>query len=535
MNKQIFDYEYESLKKGERQYMYEDFSVSKIVDAKYVPAEFCIDKGNPFIEALPSPRTKAEIKSAYSVPIPFDRERTKKRDIDSQRREIVNLQQLRVYLPYQKELEESFYNALISAYRDKEFIFDFENPIEVTIKNKKEYIPGKLIGDVTNGSVTGFSLVGYSGTGKTSSLKRLLNHYPQVIFHYPNIGPVTRFAQIVYLVVNCPAHSNFTALYSSIGEAIDNALGNNIPMYQEEIDKTKGLGPKSVKIMSLLKRFCVGCLIFDEIQNIDFDSSHEKSFENLLVMTNETKTAIGIIGTEEAKAEMMKTTRIKRRVGADIRCNTYCQNKKHFGYTVNELFKYQWFDEDVKVTDEIVDSLYETSRGIIAHLILIYMEMQRIYLKTKPKPRIDAKFINKIANERFEDLQELLKDVDRVRNAEKITKEQEQAKEAAKSKSKEETMDEIKNPGIILQQHMKNNVIHNITIFSDDYSVEQISNAFDKVYFVEDNRLLTEKELTRAILQHLQELQEKPRKKKKEKNVNTPSHKERVEYLSKKN
>ena len=42
-----------------------------------------------------------------------------------------------------------------------------------------------------------------------------------------------KFTMITYLVVVCPANSNFSALYASPGTEIDIALGNNLYNYKE--------------------------------------------------------------------------------------------------------------------------------------------------------------------------------------------------------------------------------------------------------------------------------------------------------------
>ena len=44
----------------------------------------------------------------------------------------------------------------------------------------------------------------------------------------------------------------------------------------------------------------------DEIQLIDFNSTKENSFESLLLLTNETKVAFVVIGTEDAYEKMFK-------------------------------------------------------------------------------------------------------------------------------------------------------------------------------------------------------------------------------------
>ena len=62
----IKQYEYTQCIDGATQYddcLSED---SKILVAQYIPALVSMDKGNPYIEALPLPRTEEEVKTDYT-------------------------------------------------------------------------------------------------------------------------------------------------------------------------------------------------------------------------------------------------------------------------------------------------------------------------------------------------------------------------------------------------------------------------------------------------------------------------------------
>lgn len=62
----IKSYTYSDRAEGETQYDVAGYSNEKIVPAHYIPALVPMDKGNPFIEALPLPRTDEEIKMDYT-------------------------------------------------------------------------------------------------------------------------------------------------------------------------------------------------------------------------------------------------------------------------------------------------------------------------------------------------------------------------------------------------------------------------------------------------------------------------------------
>ena len=506
MKKFKWDYEYVNVEQGENQYNDFDFDTNNVVQARYVESPFEIDKGNPFVEALPYPRAKEDIKFDYEKPLyEFDKNLINKWDINTQKRSVMMLRNLRIPLPFHKLLEESFYKSLILSYRARYLSLDKEAKLPVVIQQKECVLHNKLYGDDADAANTGFTLLGYSGCGKSSSLKILLNNYPQVIYHYPD--SITRIPQIVYLVVNCIPNSNFSSLYTGIGAAIDRALGNIEPVYETMLSKIKNLGNKAEKVRELIELFSIGIIILDEIQLIDFESTKENSFESLLTLTNRTKVAFGIIGTEDARNKMFQNGRTTRRIGEEIKADLYCNNPVYFEHALETLFKYQWFKENVEITHDIYDSLYKCTKGIIDQLISVYMFMQIDYLDAKKKPEINGEFIENVANKHFQGMQEILTDI----NTSDFEKKKEEINRIANEEfnkiintKQESFLEEIVNNENQLRINLKENVIKNIQICLDDYTLETISLAFDKVYKIKINRNKDERELTRLTVKQLQ-------------------------------
>ena len=148
--------------------------------------------------------------------------------------------------------------------------------------NQKHQADGVLIGNDAAATNAGITMLGYSGCGKSSALETLFRNYPQYIIHKGK--GMTTYPQIVYLVVQCPPHSNFRGLYKNIGVAIDRALGNVKPVYENELDAGKR-GTLSVytdRVRQLIEKFAIGIIIFDEIQHIHFDATLENSFESVV-------------------------------------------------------------------------------------------------------------------------------------------------------------------------------------------------------------------------------------------------------------
>ena len=80
----------------------------------------------------------------------------------------------------------------------------------------------KCICDYSGDPSNGFTLLGASGCGKSTSIMLMLEQFPQLILHENKV--FGRFLQIVYLKVNCLPNSNISALLDNIGTEIDKAL-----------------------------------------------------------------------------------------------------------------------------------------------------------------------------------------------------------------------------------------------------------------------------------------------------------------------
>ena len=364
-----------------------------VVDAIYHKAKAPMDVGNPYIEALPYPLTDiGEVARYYTYGLnQYDVAEKQLSRLD--RRFLVNqIRTVRVALPFEQELEMEFYRTLFDSYRLRKLREVYEDGVKRI----------KLVGDVSEAANTGFNMLGFSGCGKSSAIKILVSRYPQVIRHHID-GEV--YSQIVYLTISCQPNSNFSALYSGIGKAIDFALNTDI--YQKQIDRIKTLAGKMNKVIELIELFAIGTIILDEIQLIDFKTTKESSFEALMVITNETKMAFCAVGTTEAYVKMFKEQRTARRLGREINASGYCGNEKFFSHVMSQLFCYQWFDEHIDLTEELVEAFYEESKGIIDQAVSLYIAVQDEYLKSNRKS-ISPEFIAAVSKRRYPNLKLLL-------------------------------------------------------------------------------------------------------------------------------
>ena len=508
------NYTYVECEENESQY--EDYNLNEehIVDAIYVKAKMEVDEGNPYIEALPYPRDNESVKLAYMKMLPAYRfDKVKSLSKLDKMLQVGMLREIRFPLPFHRDLEFHFYNSLLTSYRARNPIVSKTPNVVYTTSNQTQSTDRVLCGDSGAATNAGFSLIGFSGCGKSSAIKTLVSHYPQVIMHQDAQGGY--FPQIVYLVVNCVSNSNFSALYEGIGDAIDKAFGNTEPVYAKEIARAGGLGKKAEKVRIYVEKFGIGMIIFDEIQLLDFEHTKENTFDSLLTLANRTKVAVAVVGTEDARDKMFKELRTARRIGTMINGNHYCENKKFFKLLVKQLFQYQWFDAQTEVSDEVVDALYDVTKGIVDQLIGVYSCMNYEYLDKKTKPEINAEYVYTVAKKYYPGIQAVLADLEITENERKFVEIRECAAmkvnkmiDAAQQDAvMESAIKDSKSDAMISVQLQ--NVVANITNIYDEYTTNQIEEAFYKVIKKKSSSDMTEKEITRAVIDKLQSAKSK--------------------------
>lgn len=500
-------YEYENVT-GKSQYSDLNLASERLVPARYIPAVNEADRGNPYIEALPPKRNSAEMED-YRIIMDYPGyARASKLSREEKYDRLAELFKLRHPLPYQNTLETMLHTVMMKSLK-KRYLYKFKNGKKMLCRVNDEdiYTDGILVGDDKDSADGGFCLLGYSGSGKSSSMKILLDHIPMSIVHEID---GQRFVQIPYLLVNCLTNSNFHELYNQIGKAIDRALGNFAePYYEKELRNMKNsLGTKSGKIVSLIERFGISVICLDEGQFMDYGQRTENCFDSLLNIANMTKVSLVVIATEDAYDKMFCNARVTRRLGAPFIAHDYCSDMNMFNCIVDWLFKYQYFEypERVEIDDKIKAVLFKLTNGIVAHLVNLYVMLHyEHYLN--PSVKFSVGFIRMVSKKYFSQVQSLLKSQAKLDANEVIHKASLEVEEKLKAsrlveKQKEEAAK------IISESKAKEsiaNVMNNVYAFVNEvgeYSFENVRRVFNDI--VGDSKTVDEKAVKRKVLEALQ-------------------------------
>ena len=520
-------YYYSNVEKDQNQYTHEECTRVGPVDAKYVKSSNRDFNNNPFIEALPRPRDGNVLLNAYTVPIPsLDADDLSKMSVNEQKATVVSLKNLRLPLSFQKQLEFINYDVIVSSYMlRKSYVWDTNAIGEST---DKKLI--KMKGKIEDSAPSGFALLGYSGCGKSSSLKQLFDNIPQVIMHHPDPG--TSIPQITYLVVSCMPNSNFSTLYRQIGEAIDNALGNPEPIYEVMINKKcKSLADKQLKVCQLIEMFSIGTIVLDEIQLINFNSNKENSYEGLLGIVNKTKIALSVVGTDEAYKKLFGMLRNARRAGEYINASAYTSDKEYFNFLLSMLLTWQWLDKPItkKKAQELSDTLYECTGGIINMLIWLYKWIMIEYLDNRSKGKIviiNEKFIKSVSKKHFGQLKGA---IDMVNQAKVEEMEDEQILMLAESDKNKYEMPETNVENLAYESKMINIVIGKVHQIYTDVTSDDIARYVRQILAEDEYHRMKPTEVAKEVVAIITG---SPTRKKRRPSSKAPASKNICDYIS---
>ena len=343
-----------------------------VLVAKYLKQQLIDYSGNPLIEALPPILSFEEAFDQLSYLPEFY---PSERNLSSHFRFHSILRLTRFFQPVGQtlDLEQRFSRFIRFGYVNrnpfqKQHVQTL-NELHFKLSNKQDIgLPPDL--RVTASS---FTLMGFSGIGKTSAIERILSLYPQVILHKKPLNTL----QIVWLKLNCPFDGSLKSLCMDFFQKIDLLIGTN---YYEKYGKTSMSISSMVTRMGQLSRLhCVGALIIDEIQHLLSvkGEASEKMMNFFVTLVNEIGIPVMMIGTMKAKSILQRDFRQARR-GSGQGDMVWQQMEQGDDWEVlmASLWDYQWTKEYVELNDYLQNVMYEESQGIIDIAVKLFILAQ---------------------------------------------------------------------------------------------------------------------------------------------------------------
>ena len=327
---------------------------------------------NPYIEAMPELISKDEYKKEI-LSLPPHPHLINSKSPEERREELSMLNKFFYPMDYMYCIYDMLYRAIISNYNSKtilesikqmNIIYQKRNGVELNANYSTQSFSGAILG--------------ISGIGKSSTIKRSLSLIPQVIIHKNYNNTYLYQKQITHLIVECPCDCSVKTLAANIISSVDQAIGSN---YFEEMVKNKRLSSSSalamkVKIICLNHR--VGVLVIDEIQNAILTAERTKQVKPLIKflveLTNETCVSICFSGTLDAEDLFCSQEHLMRRTRG-YRLLPLKPNITYYNF-ISAIWDYQWLINKTELKENLMNMIYDYSGGVPDYILKIFVNSQ---------------------------------------------------------------------------------------------------------------------------------------------------------------
>lgn len=370
-------------------------------------------QGNPLIEALPPILDLRRLREGLSEKMAFRQEDA---FLDGQTRVHVISQLL-----------DGFFQPLARH-------FDLEQKLSITLRQGyvgRNPATGDLNAHIQNGyervmkgdlqafrfdhvesTAKSLSFIGCSGSGKTSSLNRILATYPQVIRHDER-----NFTQLVFLKIDCPHDGSLKSLCHNFFREIDAVLGTDY--VRRYVEKRHGVEMLIATMAHIANAYAIGLLVIDEIQHLSVKNSGgaERMLNFFVTLVNQISVPVVMVGTPKARSVFETDLRSARRsagLGSILweplakPASDEDVSQTEWGAFTNLLWKHQWLTKaSPAISDEVRAVWYDLSQGIMDVVIKLFVLSQIRAIVTGIE-RITPALMRKVYEDEFKPIHPMI-------------------------------------------------------------------------------------------------------------------------------
>lgn len=357
------------------------------VDAVYIDPGIERYRGNPLIEALPpimdlkALRTKLTGKVSFNPQDCFEKGHIRAHQITAL------LDDFFQPLSMHKQLEEKLSLMLRGGYVGR-------NIADGSLNSRMQDGYRRIMsGDTTDfrfspatSTAKSLSLIGCSGSGKSSTINRILATYPQVIYHSKH-----NFVQLTYLRIECPSDGSLKSLCLNFFRELDKTLHTG---YEDKYARKRHSTEVLLSLMGqVATQRALGILVIDEIQRLTLKRSISKEamLEFFVALVNVVGVPIVMVGTPKARPIFEMELQAGRRsagLGAlfwepiSAEKNASSQGSEKFRKTewqafTDKLWQYQWLmQRDETLSNELRECWFDLSQGVLDIVVKLFVLAQ---------------------------------------------------------------------------------------------------------------------------------------------------------------
>ncbi len=335
--------------------------------------------GNKLIEALPPSMSDDELFEMLSLAPPFAPEQ-RAWPTHERMYMLKELKNFMVPLSKHFELGRALDTMIRSGYVGRGPRTPGHNEIYKTIHDNERAKRSFAQGAQTHTPQVSTSLIGISGMGKTTLVKRWCAHIDEVIYH-----PDLHVYQVPYLHIEMPSDgSSIKGLAHGILQKLDQLIPGANYYNDYAIKGRPGADTLMRSVARVMNMHFVGILICDEVQNLaNARKGQQTVMTELVSACNDLKVPILFIGTTKAlKVLSLDFRQARRSCGHSVTpwerlpAEVAPGEINEWHEFVQVLWKYQWVKNPAELTDELLATVYRFSQGIIDVAITLFASAQ---------------------------------------------------------------------------------------------------------------------------------------------------------------
>lgn len=356
--------------------------LSFAVEALYTPQRIPQYRGNPLIEALPTPlEDDALIESLFSTP-----------EFDTTQREWTQSERLQMLAQLSSFMVPMDRHLRLAQHIDTLMRQGYVGRAPRTVESQRVFTKlyeQQKAGKTFNTSLVQLTaqlsgaLIGIPGMGKTTTIQRILQRVPAVIFH-----PQHNIYQVPYLHIEMPYDgASVKGLAESIFRKMDLLLpdANYGKQYGKERSGAETLMNHAARVLHM---HAVGLLVVDELQNLENSPKNHDALMTLLVSaSNELGVPILFVGTNKAQSLLSQDFRQARRsIGI---ASSYWgpllegteEKPEEWNDFLSVLWHFQWVKNPTPLSPPLSNLMFHHTQGVadIAIKLFAIAQARAIY------------------------------------------------------------------------------------------------------------------------------------------------------------
>ena len=357
---------------------------SHIVNAQYTEQRIPHFRNNPLISCLPGAKSIEQIVASLQDSPDFSADQ---REWETHERIMMvgQLQNFMVPLEQHIQLATTIDSLLRNGYVGRAPATPGHSQIFKRIHEKQSRGESFTQSKTLHTAQRSTALIGISGMGKTTTVKRICSSFPKVIYHSDY-----NLYQIPTLHVEMPSDgSSIKGLANGILQKIDELIPD--ANYYAHYGRGGRTGADSLmrSVARLMHLHAVGILICDELQNLSNSrKSGQTVMTELVSACNDLNVPILFIGTNKASKILgMDFRQARRATGSGT---SYwdrlipCPNGGSSSWDdfINVLWRFQWIRKPVPLDDQFKNIMFDYSQGVIDLAIKLFSTAQIEAMRT---------------------------------------------------------------------------------------------------------------------------------------------------------